>query len=103
MSVDLQRPTQREIPEDRTHNHRCENLHRARVFENRMFRKISALKRDEIIQGRKKLLNKFRNFYSPPNTIRVSLSRRIKWAGHVARVGTKRSTYRYKDVKKREH
>jgi hypothetical protein len=34
------------------------------------------------------------NLYSSPNIIRMMKSRRMKWAGHVARVGEKRNAYR---------
>jgi hypothetical protein len=35
-----------------------------------------------------------RDFYSSPNIIRISKSRRMRWAGHVARMGEKRNAYR---------
>jgi hypothetical protein len=34
------------------------------------------------------------NLYSSPNIIRMIKSRRMKWAGHVTRIGAKRNTYR---------
>jgi hypothetical protein len=34
------------------------------------------------------------NLYSPPNIIRMIKSRRMRWAGHVARMGKKRNAYR---------
>jgi hypothetical protein len=51
-------------------------------------------KKDEVIGGRKKLHNeKLHNLYLSPNIIRTIKSRRMKWAGHVARMG-KRNAYR---------
>jgi hypothetical protein len=35
-----------------------------------------------------------RDFYSSPSIIRIIKSRRTRWAGHVARMGEKRNTYR---------
>jgi hypothetical protein len=46
------------------------------------------------------------NFYSSPNIIRIIKSRRMRWAGHVARIGEKRNTYiRYwwESQKERDH
>jgi hypothetical protein len=45
-------------------------------------------KRDEEIGGWRKLHNEeLHNFYSPPRIIRTIKSRRIRWEGHVARIG----------------
>jgi hypothetical protein len=45
--------------------------------------------------GWRKLHNEeLHNLYSPPNIIRMIKSRRIRWAGHVARIGEKRNAYR---------
>jgi hypothetical protein len=35
-----------------------------------------------------------RDLYSSPNIIRVIISRRMRWAGHVARMGEKKGAYR---------
>jgi hypothetical protein len=65
------------------------------VFENRVLRKIFGPKRDEIIGGWRKLeYEEFHNLYSSPNIIRMIKSRRMRWAGHVARTGEKRNAYR---------
>jgi hypothetical protein len=57
------------------------------VFENRVLRRIFGSKRNEVTGGWTKLHNKeLENLYSAPNTVRMIKSRRIKWAGHVARM-----------------
>jgi hypothetical protein len=58
------------------------------VFENRVLRRIFGPKRDEVIGGRKKLHNEeLHNLYWSPSIIRIIKSRRMIWAGHVARMG----------------
>jgi hypothetical protein len=58
------------------------------VFENRVLRRIFGLKRYEVTGEWRKLHNeKLRDLYSSPSIIRIFLSRRMKWAGHVARMG----------------
>ena len=58
---------------------------RVRVFENRVLRRISGLKRDEVTGEWRKLHNEELNdLYSSPNIIQVIKSRRIRLAGHVA-------------------
>jgi hypothetical protein len=57
--------------------------HRLRVFENRVLRRIFGPKRDEVMEGWRKLHNEeLRNLYSSPSISRMIYSRR--WAGHVA-------------------
>jgi hypothetical protein len=63
--------------------------HRLGVFENIVLRRIFGLTRDEVTGGWRKLRNELRNLYSSPNIIRMIKSRRIRWAGHVARMGGK--------------
>jgi hypothetical protein len=61
---------------------------RLRVFENRVLRGIFGPKRDEATGDWRRLLNEELNdLYSSPNIVRVIKSRRMKWAGHVARMG----------------
>ena len=66
-----------------------------RVFENRVLRRILGPKRDEVTGEWRKLHNKELNeLYSSPNIVWVIRSRRIRWAGHVARMGERRGLYR---------
>jgi hypothetical protein len=58
------------------------------VFENRVLKRIFGPKRDEVTGGWRKLHNEeLHNLYSPPSVIRMMMSRRMRWAGHVARMG----------------
>ena len=66
-----------------------------RVFENRVLRKVFGPKRDEVTQEWRKLHNEELNdLYSLPNIARVVKSRRMRWAGHVARMGQDRGVHR---------
>ena len=61
---------------------------RLKVFENRVLRRIFGPKRDEVTGGWRKLHNEGLNeLYCSPNVIRVIELRRLRWAGHVARMG----------------
>jgi len=61
---------------------------RLRVFENRVLRRISGPKRDEVTGKWRKLHNEeFNDLYSSPNTVRVIKSRRMKSAGHIGSMG----------------
>jgi hypothetical protein len=65
--------------------------HRLTVFENRILKTIFGLKRDEVTGEWRKLHNEeLYNLYSSPDIIRRIKSRRMRWAGHVARMGEKR-------------
>jgi hypothetical protein len=58
-------------------------------------RRIFGPKRDEGKGGWRKLHNEeLCDFYSLPSIIRITKSRRMRWAGHVARMGEKRYAYR---------
>ena len=60
---------------------------RLRVFENRVLRRVFEPKRDEVTGEWRKLHNEeLSNLYSLPNIVRVVKSRRMRWAGHVARI-----------------
>jgi hypothetical protein len=66
-----------------------------RVFENRVLRRIYGPKRDEVTGYWRKLHNEeLHNLYSSPNIIRMIESRRMRWAGRVARMGETRNAYR---------
>jgi hypothetical protein len=68
---------------------------RLRVFENKVLRRIFGPKRDEVTGEWRRLHNKeLYALYSTPNIIRVIKSRRVRWAGHVARMGERRGAYR---------
>jgi hypothetical protein len=68
--------------------------HRLRVFENRVLRKIFGPKREEDGSWRKLHNDELHNLYSSLNIVRVIKSRRMRWAGHVARMGEARGVYR---------
>ena len=69
--------------------------HRLRLFENKVLRKIFGVKKYEITGERGKLLNaELHALYSSPNIIRSLKSRRLRWAGHVARIEQSRNAYR---------
>jgi hypothetical protein len=69
--------------------------HILRVFENRVLRRIFRPKRDEITGEWRKLHNgELHNLYSSPDIIRQMKSRRMRWAGHVARMEEGRKVYR---------
>jgi hypothetical protein len=68
--------------------------HKLRVFESRMLR-IFGPKRDGVTGGWRKLHNEeLHNLYSSPSIIRLIKSRKMRWAGYVARMGEKRTVYR---------
>jgi hypothetical protein len=72
-----------------------EEERRLRVFENRVLRTIFGPKRDEVTGELRKLHNEELNgLYSLTNIVRVIKSRRMRWAGHVARMGEGRGVYR---------
>jgi hypothetical protein len=65
--------------------------HRLRLFENRALRRILGPKRDKVTGEWRKLHNEeLHNLYSSPDIIRQVNSRRMRWAGHVARMGEER-------------
>ena len=68
---------------------------RLRVFENRVLRRVFGPKRDEVTGEWRKLHNEELNdLYSLSNILRVVKSRRMRWAGHVARMGEDRVVHR---------
>ena len=59
-----------------------------RGFENMVLRRIFGPRRDEVTGEWKRLHNEeLSDLYSSPNIVRVIKSRRMRWAGHVARMG----------------
>jgi hypothetical protein len=79
----------------------CETLsltlreeHRLRMFENRVLRRIFGPKRDEVTGDWRKLHNEeLHGLYSSTSIDRVIKARRMRWAGHVARMGEVRGAY----------
>ena len=65
------------------------------MFENMVLRRIFGPKRDEVTGEWRRLHNEELNvLYSSPSIVRVIKSRRMRWAGHVARMGEERGAYR---------
>jgi hypothetical protein len=65
------------------------------VFENRLLRRIFGPKGDEVTgEWRKLHSGELHNLYSSPDIIRQIKSRKMRWAGHVARMGEGRNVYR---------
>jgi hypothetical protein len=65
-----------------------------RVFENRVLRRIFGPKRDEVPGEWRGLHNELNDLYYSPNIIRVTKSKRMRWAGHVVRMGESTGAYR---------
>jgi len=66
-----------------------------RMFENMVLRGIFGPRRDEVTGEWRRLHNEELNdLYSSPKIVRVIKSRRMRWAGHVARTGEERGVYR---------
>jgi hypothetical protein len=69
--------------------------HRLEVFENRVLKRIFGRKRDEVTGEWRKLHNEeLHDLYSLQSIIRIIKARTVRWAGHTARMGEKRNTYR---------
>jgi len=65
------------------------------VFENRVLRTVFGPKRDEVTEEWRKLHNEeLSDLFSLPNIVRVVKSRRMRWVGHVARMGEARGVHR---------
>jgi len=69
---------------------------RLRAFENRVLRGIFGPKRDEERgEWRKLHIEEFNDLYCSSSFVRVIKSRRMRWAGHVARIEEKRGVYKF--------
>ena len=66
-----------------------------RVFQNMVLRRIFGPRSDEVTGEWRRLHNEELNdLYCSPNIVRVIILRRMRWAGHVARMGEERGVYR---------
>ena len=62
-----------------------------RVFENMVLRRIFGPRKDEVTREWRRLHNEeLSDLYALPYIVRVIKSRRMRWAGHVARMGEER-------------
>jgi hypothetical protein len=69
--------------------------HRLKVFVKRVLRRIFGPKRDEVTGEWRKLHNEeLHNLGMTPDIVRQITSRRMRWAGHVARMGEERKVYK---------
>jgi len=76
------------------------------VFENRVLRRIFRPKRNDVTGECRKLHNEeLKDLYSSPHIVRVIRLRRMRWAGHVARMGERRGVQRVwcENLKERDH
>jgi hypothetical protein len=65
------------------------------MFQNGVLRRIFGPMRDEVTGGWRKLHNEeFHILYFSPSIIRINKSRRMRWAGYVARIALKGNAYR---------
>ena len=79
----------------------CEILReecRLRVFENRILRRIFGPKRDENGEWRRLHNEELHSLYRSHNIIKVNKSRRLRWAGHVARIEEGKSAFNRKET-----
>jgi len=66
-----------------------------RVFENMVLRRIFGPRREEVTGEWRRMHNEELNdLYSSPNIVRMIKSRRMRWTGHVARMGEEMGVYR---------
>jgi hypothetical protein len=66
-----------------------------RVVENRLLRRVFGFARDEMTWELRKLHNEeLKDLYCSPSIVRAIKSRRMRWTGHVARMGERKDVYR---------
>jgi hypothetical protein len=63
------------------------------VFDKKVLKRIFGRRRDEVTGEWRKLHSEELNLHSSPNTFRMIKSKRMRWAGHVARMGERRDVY----------
>jgi hypothetical protein len=76
------------------------------MFENRVLRRIFGLKRDEVTDEWRKLHKKeLHDLYFSPSIIRIIKSMRMRWEGHVARMGRRGTLidYWWESQRERDH
>ena len=74
------------------------------MFENRVLRRAFGHKRDEVTGEWRKLHNEeLSDLYSLPNILRVIKSRRMRWTGHVARMGEGYTGFWWGNLRERDH
>jgi hypothetical protein len=74
--------------------------HSLRVFDNKVLKRIFGTLRDDVTGGLRKLrYEELHNLYSSSDTVMMIKSRRMRWAGHIARVGEMRNAYKFLTVK----
>ena len=67
---------------------------RLQVFENKVLRKIFGPKRDEQTDKWRRVHNgELHDLYGKPDIMRIVKSRRLRWAGHVTRMGNERGAW----------
>ena len=74
------------------------------MFENRVLRRVFGAKRDDVTGKWRKLHNEeLSDLYSLPNIGRVVKSRRMRWAGHVARMGEGCTGFWWGNLREKDH
>jgi hypothetical protein len=77
---------------------------RLRAFENRVLRRIFVPKKDEVIGKWRKLHNdELNDLYSSSNIFRAIKSRRMRWVGHVARMGEMHTGFWWGNLREKAH
>jgi hypothetical protein len=70
-------------------------FNRLKVSENRVLRRISGPRTEEVAGGWRRLHNEeLHNLHASPYTIRIIKSRKMRWTEHVARMGEMRNAYK---------